>query len=36
MTLGVNELSRLRIYLALKEKMLYATPAEPRSADLRS
>ena len=29
LTLGVNELSRLRIFLALKEKMLYVTPASP-------
>jgi Aspartyl protease len=29
LTLGVNELSRLRIYLALKERMLYVTPAVP-------
>ncbi len=27
LTLGVNELSRLRIFLALREKMLYVTPA---------
>jgi hypothetical protein len=29
MTLGVEELSKLRIYLALKERMIYLTPAEP-------
>ena len=29
LTLGVNELSRLRIYLALRERMLYVTPASP-------
>jgi hypothetical protein len=29
MTLGVEELTKLRLYLAVKERMLYLTPAEP-------
>jgi Aspartyl protease len=29
MTLGVEELTKLRVYLAVKERMLYLTPAEP-------
>lgn len=29
MTLGVEELTKLRLYLAIKERMLYLTPAEP-------
>ncbi len=31
MTLGVEELTKLRLYLAVKERMLYLTPAEPEA-----